>query len=117
MSEKNGQIRPDLSKEELFEILSSDENQVKRLQAFYTLGVDNGVKAFKHYFLSQSDAAQIVSKELRDSIDGDYNTEPLLQNLYKSLITWQLSKTKLFGDDEKMTYEQKRDYYLYKFPD
>lgn len=117
LSEKNGQIRPDLSKEELFEILSSDENQVKRLQAFYTLGVDNGVKAFKHYFLSQSDAAQIVSKELRDSIDGDYNTEPLLQNLYKSLITWQLSKTKLFGDDEKMTYEQKRDYYLYKFPD
>lgn len=117
LSEKNGQIRPDLSKEELFKILSSDENQVKRLQAFYTLGIDNGVKAFKHYFLSQSDAAQRVSKELRDSIDGDYNTEPLLQNLYKSLITWQLSKTKLFGDDERMTYEQKRDYYLYKFPD
>ena len=117
LSEKNGQIRPDLSKEELFEILSSDENKVKRLQAFYTLGIDNGVKAFKHYFLSQSDAAQMVSKELRDSIDGDYNTEPLLQNLYKALITWQLSKTKLFGDDERMTYEQKRDYYLYKFPD
>lgn len=117
LSEKNGQIRPDLTEKELFDILSSDENQVKRLQAFYTLGVDNGVKAFKHYFLSQSDAAQQISSELRDSIDGDYNTEPLLQNLYKSLITWQLSKTKLFGNDEKMTYEQKRDYYLYKFPD
>lgn len=117
LSEKNGQIRPDLSKEELFNILSSNENQVQRLQAFYTLGIDNAVRAFKHYFLSQSDAAQQVSSELRASIDGDYNTEPLLQNLYKSLITWQLSKTKLFGDDEKMTYEQKRDYYLYKFPD
>jgi hypothetical protein len=91
------------------------------LQAFYSLGIELGTSIIGNYF-------QQINAYSDDLLETILDTAPnfvvqnkkvgtkVIETFYKDLVQFGLTKTKLFGDDEKETFEEKRDYYLKEFP-
>lgn len=91
------------------------------LQAFYSLGIELGTSIIGNYF-------QQINAYSDDLLEAILDTAPnfvvhnkkvgtkVIETFYKDLVQFGLTKTKLFGDDEKETFEEKRDYYLKEFP-
>ena len=111
---ENEFIRADMSKDELRQKLL--KSSMPMLQAFYSLGIEMGTKIISPYFVQTTEYVDTLINEL-------YNNHPLgilkdqqLNKFYSEMIEFGLSKTKLFGDDGKHTFDEKRDYYLYDYP-
>lgn len=108
---------PNISAKELYSTIMEDKNiSMRRLQVFYTAGIDLAQQTLQSYFISQSESVQDIARFINKNINTDYLGEQALNKLYKGIISWQLSKTKLFGNDGELTFKQKRDYYLFKYP-
>lgn len=102
-------------KEKLFQDLMNEKIPMKRLQAMYTLGIEKAVKAYDKYFLSQNFDVQKLTQNLY--LNNRKFREKQMNELYLGIVSYQLSKTKLFGTESTDTnYKTKRDYYLYEFP-
>lgn len=114
----NDYITPDMSKEEMREKLKT--SKMPMLQAFYSLGIDFANKATAPFFIQTTDYTNKLVEELFNNsptgiIEGKAAVKQL-NTFYNDLIVFGLTKTKLFGDSETGTYEQKRNYYLNSFP-
>ena len=86
------------------------------LQAFYSLGIELGVNNLSPYFSQTSDYVNNLVQELNDNHPNGMLSDKLLNTFYEELIEFGLSKTSLFGNDDKHTFDEKRDYYLYNYP-
>lgn len=86
------------------------------LQAFYSLGIDFGQKLDSRYFAQLNPYTNELVEELYRNSTYDSISDKLLEKFYSELVTFGLSKTTTFGNDENNTFDQKRDYYLYDFP-
>lgn len=86
------------------------------LQAFHSLGIDLGSSLESKVFMQLSDNVKTMVRILYNN--SAYNTisDRLLDNFYSDLTKFALSRTKMFGNDGTRTFDEKRDYYLYKFP-
>lgn len=114
----NDYITPEMSKEEMREKLKTSKMPI--LQAFYSLGIDFANKATAPFFIQTTDYTNKLVEELFNNsptgiIEGKAAVKQL-NTFYNDLIVFGLTKTKLFGDSETGTYEQKRNYYLNSFP-
>ena len=86
------------------------------LQAFYSLGIELSQELLSPYFIQSSKYVQnITTKLLKNS---KYNNLPdkVLNKLYSDFIIFGLSNSKIFGNDDIHTLEEKRNYYLLDFP-
>ena len=110
---RNNYITPDISIDEMREKLM--KSNMPMLQAFYSLGIDFGVKRLAEYFVSAGEFADNVVDTV--SINS---TRPLkeenLQTIYNAILQFALSGTNLFGSTNNMSLEEKRHYYLSIFP-
>jgi hypothetical protein len=109
VSQKMGKI------EKLQRFMSS---KIPMLQAMYSLGIELGLEIDKKYFVQLSDYADSMLNALFINSPHDTVDVGIIEKFYSELITFGLSDTTLLGDDPDNgeTYEGKRDYYLYKFP-
>ena len=93
-----------------------NKQPMSMLQAFYSLGIELGSSLESNFFMQLSDG-------VKDKVNYLYKNSPYfslndstLDKFYSDLTRFALSKTKLFGNDDNKTFDEKRDYYLYKFP-
>ena len=92
-------------------------------QAFYSLGIDMPLPMIANYFPMMKDSILSIFEEVSENTpsgllpDRKYNTQTYTSEmLLKDITIFALSDTKLFGNDDMNSYEQKRDYYIYEFP-
>ena len=90
-------------------------------QACYTLGIEKIRSEFRGQFAFGRDELQQLTdiiweymKKMR--INRQEDRIKIVSQMYKDWVVYRLSKTKLFGNDDTMTYDEKRQYYLYQFP-
>ena len=111
----NDYVTPEMSKEEIRAKLK--RAKMPMLQAFYSLGIDFANKATAPFFIQTTDYCNKIVEELfNNSPMGIVENERVLNTFYNDLIIFGLTKTKLFGDDDTSSYEQKRNYYLNSYP-
>lgn len=111
---RNDFINPEMSVDEMRSRLNNAT--MPMLQAFYSLGIDFGQKLGSRYFSQLNPYINELVEELfRNSYNGRID-DGILEKFYSELVTFGLSKTSVFGNDENNTFDQKRDYYLYDFP-
>ena len=93
-----------------------NKRPMSMLQAFHSLGINLGSSLESKVFMQLSDNVKTMVNILYNN--SAYNTisDKLLDNFYSDLTKFALSKTKIFGNDGTRTFDEKRDYYLYKFP-
>lgn len=93
-----------------------NKRPMSMLQAFHSLGIDLGSSLESKVFMQLSDNVKTMVRILYNN--SAYNTisDRLLDNFYSDLTKFALSRTKMFGNDGTRTFDEKRDYYLYKFP-
>lgn len=90
-------------------------------QAFYTLGIEKAREVFGHDFMYGRPEVQEITDRLVELMQqrGIYkleDQEKVLSKAYKDLIIFFLTKAPIFGSDEDGSYDEKRQYYLYRFP-
>ena len=90
-------------------------------QAFYTLGIEKAREVFENDFMFGRPEVQEITDRLVELMTqrGIYkleDQEKVLSKAYKDLIVFFLTKNPLFGSDEAGTFDEKRQYYLYQFP-
>lgn len=112
---RNGVLSLGDSKEIIRQKLHSENIKVPRLQAFYSLGIDLPMQVISKYFISQSPICQYITKKISSELKYPLSDRDM-KVLYNDFTTYILSGTKLFGDSETGTFEEKRDYYLYQYP-
>lgn len=94
-----------------------NKSQMPLLQSFYSLGIESGINISAKYLTQLSDYSSYMVNSLFSNASYSRAITPeILNKFYSDMITFGLSNTKLFGNDGKRTYAQKRDYYLYDFP-
>lgn len=111
---RNNFISPEMSIDEMRTRLNGAT--MPMLQAFYSLGIDFGQKLDSKYFAQLNPYVNELVEELFRNSPFDRLDDSLLEKFYSELVTFGLSKTSTFGNDENNTFDQKRDYYLYDFP-
>lgn len=111
---RNNFITPKMSIETIRQKLNSAD--MPMLQAFYSLGIDFGQSLDSRYFAQLNPYINELVEELFRNSQYDNISDRMLEKFYSELVTFGLSKTSIFGNDENNTFDQKRDYYLYDFP-
>ena len=109
----NDYLSLDDSIDEMREKLMNSE--IPMLQAFYSLGIDLGLKTLSPYFANTSEKANqligfIQANRVKPLKDTDIN------NIYEAINLFGLSDTGLFGNDDNMSMEEKYVYYIKQFP-
>ena len=112
---RNNFVTLDMSKDTMrAKFLSS---KMPMLQAFYSLGIELGTKAIAPHFVQSTPYVDnLVNEVFKNSSKGVINEE-ILDIFYDDLVTFGLTKTRLFGNDGTSTFDEKRDYYLYSYPE
>lgn len=111
---RNDFITPEMTIDEMREKLNSAS--MPMLQAFYSLGIDFGQKLDARYFAQLNPYINSVVGTLFNNAPSGTVNSKMLERFYSQLVTFALSKSELFGNDENNTFDEKRDYYLYDFP-
>ena len=96
--------------------------QMPITQAFYTLGIEKIRSEFREQFAFGREEMQQLTDNLWDymnkmNIYGLENRVKIVSQMYNDWVVYRLSKTSLFGNDGTMTFDEKRQYYLYQFPE
>jgi len=96
------------------------KRQMPMLQAFYSLGIELATDIIGKQFPQFNQYSDTMLNEVLDNAPTTFITSKqapkLVRDFYNDIINFVLSRTTLFGNDESMTFEQKRDYYLNRFP-
>lgn len=111
---RNGRVSITQSIDELRETLNRGQNA--RLKAFYSLGVELPMQLMSKFFISQSPMLDDVLTDFCENSQYGILNKDLINAYYNEYIEYMLTKCPLFADDANSTFDQKRDYYLYKFP-
>lgn len=90
------------------------------LQGMYHLGVHSFNDLVSPYFFgAEKWFDDKILKPILYNINynvADSSKEDIVDKLYKSYITYTLSSSPLFGNEESASMKEKRDYYLNQFP-
>lgn len=108
-----GYVHINMSKDQLRDWLLS--SKMSKLQAFYTLGIDLPTYMVSGLFLHTNPKVLALTRNILNN-RSELLSERSVKEINTALTTYLLSKTKLFGDDSNMSLEEKRSYYLNKFP-
>ena len=103
---------PSTPKDILREKLKS--SKMSRLQAFYTLGIDLPTQLLSDVFMHFNPDVRRITNYIFNNME-DMPYESTMEEAYRGITLYQLSKTRLFGDDGKLSAEEKRKYYTTKY--
>ena len=118
---QNDYIKASMSNQEIIQKLRGKE--LPLLQAFYSLGIEFSKGALT-YFPQVNDMSDAFITYVMKNAPEYYHrnstaAQECVERLYKAIIEFELSQTKLFGeetiDGKKYTFAQKREYYLSQF--
>lgn len=109
----NDFLAPDMTIDEMRTKLMTSE--MPMLQAFYSLGIDLGMKRMSEYFIESSPYVNNIIDEIQANYNVPINNK-IIETIYKAVLQFSLSDTELFGNDSNMTLEEKRSYYINEFP-
>lgn len=101
------------SKDDLREILLGSSNP--QLAAFRLLGIESAQVILNDIHFGISENFINIAVDFADELPGCSITKELGNDLFKAYVTYVLSKTKTFGNDENRTMESKRNYYTKVF--
>jgi hypothetical protein len=91
------------------------------LHGMYALGINSFDSLTKDFFFgSQKWFDDMIVKPILYNLPIDTSDNTLISvvnSIYKSYVIYRLSDSKLFGDDDEYTMEEKRKYYTEKFPE
>lgn len=107
-------ISKDMSRNQLRDVLKNSASP--QLAAFRALGIELASELFGDYHIGVSPEFMEIAEDIADYLPNCKISKELGNRLFKHYITYSLSKTKLFGDEEKITMEEKRNYYTRVFP-
>ena len=91
------------------------------LYGMYSLGINSFQSLVAPYFFGtrkwfDDSIVKPILYNMNERL-SDSRKEEVVNNIYKSYITYILSGSPLFGNEEGNTIKQKREYYLESFPD
>lgn len=109
----NDFITPEMSIDEMREKLAGSD--MPMLQAFYSLGIDFGMKKLSEYFIQASPYVNNLIDRIQFNSSVPLG-EKTLENLYTGVMQFALSNTELFGREGEMSMEEKYAYYHNEFP-
>ena len=92
------------------------KNKMPMLQAFYSLGIELPIQVMGQYFSQTTPYSDTLIEQLYNNAPLGIVPDATLNLFYSELVEFALSKTQMLGDDEQATFDEKRDYYLYDFP-
>jgi hypothetical protein len=97
------------------------QNPISTLQAFYTCGISAALDSLSQYYPQLNHSTKEMLQFLIDNANLDFlrysdSATRTIDEFFKGFVQFALNKTTLFGNDDSMTLEQKRDYYLTEFP-
>ena len=92
------------------------DSKVPRLQAFHTLGIELPLQMVSKYFVQTNPWMSDKTKFVFDNAPGGVITSHILKKFYNGLVYYVLSNSKIFGNDGNLSFEDKRNWYLYSFP-
>ena len=91
------------------------------LHGMYALGINSFDSLTKDFFFgSQKWFDDMIVKPILYNLPintFDNTLISIVNSIYKAYVIYRLSDSKLFGDDDKYTMEEKRKYYTEKFPE
>ena len=90
--------------------------ELPMLQAFYSLGIDLGYKSISNMFVESTKFIDTIISGIQDNSKFPLN-DKTIDTIYNAVTNFALSNTELFGDDPNMSLLEKKEYYLYKFPE
>lgn len=111
---QNRYVTVNMSREQMREKLL--KSKMPMLQAFYSLGIELASQVMRPYFSQTTAYSDALVEQLYDNSPRGTVTDDVLNSFYSELVEFALSKTKMLGDDDDATFDEKRDYYLYDFP-
>lgn len=116
LEEAEGYFKGAASKEELFNKLM--DSQLPYLQAFYSLGVESTRFLFAKYFPYQQKNVRDALNLLKSYTRYDRLDVRTINTFYNDLFAYIMTNTEFFGEKDKRykTWEEKREYYMTKFP-
>jgi hypothetical protein len=90
------------------------------LHGMYSLGINSFNDLVNPYFFGahkwfDDEIVKPILYNLNEKLSDDKKAA-IVDNIYKSYITYMLSGSSLFGNEEGSTMKSKRDYYLTTFP-
>ena len=111
---RNDKINSNMSIDEMRDVLNG--SKMSKLQAFYSLGVELPMQIMSKFFVTQNSNLSSVLNEIFVQSSIGIVPKETVDAFYKEFIEYMLTDSTIFGDDNQHTYDEKRDYYLYKFP-
>ena len=91
-------------------------SNMSRVQAFHSLGIVLPLEIIGKYFSQTTSYITELKDQLQENSRTGIVSDSVLDSFYKDLIEFALSATNTFGNDGNMTFDEKRDYYLYEYP-
>lgn len=106
-------------KYQLYNALMQSEMPIT--QAFYTLGIEKiRTELAPQFAFGRPEMQSLVDRLWKymqnRGIKYSEDRRKIVTQMFRDWVGYQLSKTKLFGDDGNMTFDQKRQYYLLDYP-
>lgn len=92
------------------------KSPVPFIQGFYTFGLTKTTDLLEQYFPFNSPRINAAVLMLRDLTKTGKLTADVINDIYSNILLYELSKTKFFGEEDGITAEEKREYYMNKFP-
>ena len=111
---QNGYVTAGMSTDQMREKLL--KSKMPMLQTFYSLGIELGSQVMSQYFSQTTPYSDTLIEQLYNNSPLGIVSDATLNSFYSELVEFALSKTQMLGDDEQATFDEKRDYYLYDFP-
>ena len=111
---QNKYVTADMSREQMREKFL--KSKMPMLQTFYSLGIELGSQVMSQYFSQTTAYSDALVEQLYDNSPTGTILDDTLNSFYSELVEFALSRTKMLGNDNNATFDEKRDYYLYDFP-
>ena len=111
---QNKYVTANMSREQMREKFL--KSKMPMLQTFYSLGIELGSQVMGQYFSQTTAYSDALVEQLYDNSPIGIISDDTLNSFYSELVEFALSRTKMLGDDDNATFDEKRDYYLYDFP-
>lgn len=111
---RNGLVNSSMSRDTMREKLLA--HKMPMLQSFYSLGIEMAGQLISPYFSQTNEYTDYLLAHIYNNSPKGIVSDTVVENFFNELVEFHLTNTKLLGNDENMTFDQKRDYYLYDFP-
>jgi hypothetical protein len=111
---QNKYVTADMSREQMREKFL--KSKMPMLQTFYSSGIELGSQVMSQYFSQTTAYSDALVEQLYDNSPTGTILDDTLNSFYSELVEFALSRTKMLGNDNNATFDEKRDYYLYDFP-